>query len=361
MPRQAQPIALGQADRLELQRWVAAHGTPQQVAQRCHIILSAAEGQPDKTIAAGLQINFKTVALWRARFRSQGTDCLWEVAAGRGRKPHYSDEKIKAIINATLQTRPAGATHWRCRTLAEQQGVGKDTINRVWQSHQLKPHLQKTFKLSRDAKFLEKLTDVVGLYLNPPEKALVLCVDEKSQIQALDRTQPGLPLKKGRCGTMTQDYKRNGTTTLFAALEVAQGKVVGQCFARHRNREFLIFLRRLDQEFPGDIPLHLVLDNYGTHKAPKVIRWFARHPRYHLHFTPTSGSWVNQVERWFGKITEERIRRGSFENVRSLEKAIKEYLDHNNDNPKPFVWTADADLILGKIQRLCERTSNSGH
>jgi transposase len=224
MPRQAQPIALRQADRLELQRWVAAHGTPQQVAQRCHIILSAAEGQPDKTIAAGLQINFKTVALWRARFRSEGTDCLWEVAAGRGRKPHYSDEKIKAIINATLQTRPAGATHWSCRTLAEQQGVSKDTINRVWQSHQLKPHLQTTFKLSRDAKFLEKLTDVVGLYLNPPEKALVLCVDEKSQIQALDRTQPGLPLKKGRCGTMTHDYKRNGTTTLFAALEVAQGK-----------------------------------------------------------------------------------------------------------------------------------------
>jgi transposase len=196
MPRQAQPIALRQADRLELQRWVAAHGTPQQVAQRCHIILSAAEGQPDKTIAAGLQINFKTVALWRARFRSEGTDCLWEVAAGRGRKPHYSDEKIKAIINATLQTRPAGATHWSCRTLAEQQGVSKDTINRVWQSHPLKPHLQKTFKLSRDAKFLEKLTDGVGLYLNPPEKALVLCVDEKSQIQALDRTQPGLPLKK---------------------------------------------------------------------------------------------------------------------------------------------------------------------
>ena len=229
MPRQAQPIALRQADRLELQRWVAAHGTPQQVAQRCQIILSAAEGQQDKTIAAGLQINFKTVALWRARFRSQGTDCLWEVAAGRGRKPHYSDEKIKAIIDATLQTRPAGATPWSCRTLAEQQGVSKDTINRVWQSHQLKPHLQKTFKLSRDAKFLEKLTDVVGLYLNPPEKALVLCVDEKSQIQALDRTQPGLPLKKGRCGTMTHDYKRNGTTTLFAALEVAQGKVVGQC------------------------------------------------------------------------------------------------------------------------------------
>ena len=323
MPRPAQPIALRQADRLELQRWVAAHGTPQQVAQRCHIILSAAEGQQDKTIAASLQINFKTVALWRARFRSEGTDCLWEVAAGRGRKPHYSDEKIKAIINATLQTRPAGATHWSCRTLAEQQGVSKDTINRVWQSHQLKPHLQKTFKLSRDAKFLEKLTDVVGLYLNPPEKALVLCVDEKSQIQALDRTQPGLPLKKGRCGTMTHDYKRNGTTTLFAALEVAQGKVVGQCFARHRNREFLKFLRRLDQEFPGDIPLHLVMDNYGTHKHPNVQAWLKKHPRFLPHYVPTSSSWLNLVERWFSELTSKRIRRGTFLNVPTSSRLLK--------------------------------------
>jgi transposase len=355
MPRQAQPIALRQADRVELQRWVAAHGTPQQVAQRCQIILSAAEGQPDKTIAAGLQINFKTVALWRARFRSQGTDGLWEVAAGRGRKPHYSDEKIKAIINATLQTRPAGATHWSCRTLAEQQGVSKDTINRVWQSHQLKPHLQKTFKLSRDAKFLEKLTDVVGLYLNPPEKALVLCVDEKSQIQALDRTQPGLPLKKGRCGTMTHDYKRNGTTTLFAALEVAQGKVVGQCFARHRNREFLKFLRRLDQEFPGDIPLHLVMDNYGTHKHPKVQAWLKKHPRFLPHYVPTSSSWLNLVERWFSELTSKRIRRGTFLNVPELITAIEEFMDTWNRNPKPFVWTATVDSIVEKLQR-CRQT-----
>jgi transposase len=355
MPRQAQPIALRQADRLELQRWVAAHGTPQQVAQRCHIILSAAQGQQDKTIAAGLHINFKTVALWRARFHSEGTDCLWEVAAGRGRKPHYSDEKIKAIINATLQTRPAGATHWSCRTLAEQQGVSKDTINRVWQSHQLKPHLQKTFKLSRDAKFLEKLTDVVGLYLNPPEKALVLCVDEKSQIQALDRTQPGLPLKKGRCGTMTHDYKRNGTTTLFAALELAQGKVVGQCFARHRNREFLKFLRRLDQEFPGDIPLHLVMDNYGTHKHPNVQAWLKKHPRFLPHYVPTSSSWLNLVERWFSELTSKRIRRGTFLNVPDLITAIEEFMDTWNRNPKPFVWTATVDSIVEKLQR-CRQT-----
>lgn len=355
MPRQAQPISLGQADRLELQRWVAAHSTPQPVAQRCQIILSAAEGEPDKTIAADLQINFKTVALWRGRFRSEGSDCLWEVAAGRGRKPNYSDEKIKAIISATLQTRPAGATHWSCRTLAEQQGVGKDTINRVWQSHGLKPHLQKTFKLSRDVKFLEKLTDVVGLYLNPPEKALVLCVDEKSQIQALDRTQPGLPLKKGRCGTMTHDYKRNGTTTLLAALEVAQGKVVGQCFARHRNREFLKFLRRLDQEFPGHLPLHLVMDNYGTHKHPNVRAWLKKHPRFIPHFVPTSSSWLNLVERWFCELTSKRIRRGTFVNVPELIAAIEEFLDTWNRNPKPFVWTATVDSIVEKLQR-CRQT-----
>ena len=356
MPRQAQPITLKQEDRLELQRRVTAHGTPQQVAQRCQIILSAAEGQQDKTIAAGLQINFKTVALWRARFRSEGTDCLWEVAAaGRGRKPHYSDEKIKAIISATLQTRPAGATHWSCRTLAEQQGISKDTIHRVWQSHQLKPHLQKTFKLSRDGKFLDKLTDVVGLYLNPPEKALVLRVDEKSQIQALDRTQLGLPPKNGRCGTMTHDYKRNGTTTLFAALELAQGKVVRQCFARHRNREFLQFLRRLDQEFPGDIPLHLVMDNYGTHKHPKVKAWLKKHPRFLPHFVPTSSRWLNLVQRWFGELTSKRIRRGTFLNVPELITAIEEFMDTWNRNPKPFVWTATVDSIVEKLRR-CRQT-----
>jgi transposase len=355
MPRQAQPIALLEPDRLELQRWVAAHHTPQQVAQRCHIILSAAEGEQDKRIAADLAINFKTVAFWRARFREEGIDCLWEVAAGRGRKPHYSRNKIKAIIDATLQTRPEGATHWSCRSLAEQQGVSKDTVNRVWQSHQLKPHLHKTFKLSRDAKFLEKLTDVVGLYLNPPEKALVLCVDEKSQIQALDRTQPGLPLKKGRCGTMTHDYKRNGTTTLFAALEVAQGKVVGQCFTRHRNQEFLKFLRRLDQEFPGAVRLHLVMDNYGTHKHPNVQAWLKKHPRFVTHFVPTSSSWLNLVERWFGELTRKRIRRGVFLSVPDLIAAIEEFMASWNNNPKPFVWKATVQSIVEKLQR-CRQT-----
>jgi transposase len=355
MPRQAQPVALLETDRLELQRWVAAHHTPQQVAQRCHIILSAAEGEQDKRIAADLAINFKTVAFWRGRFREEGIDCLWEVAAGRGRKPHYSRKKIKAIIDATLQSRPEGATHWSCRSLAEQQGVSKDTVNRVWQSHRLKPHLHKTFKLSRDAKFLEKLTDVVGLYLNPPEKALVLCVDEKSQIQALDRTQPGLPLKKGRCGTMTHDYKRNGTTTLFAALEVAQGKVVGQCFTRHRNQEFLKFLRRLDQEFPGAMRLHLVMDNYGTHKHPNVQAWLKKHPRFVTHFVPTSSSWLNLVERWFGELTSKRIRRGVFLSVPDLIAAIEEFMASWNNNPKPFVWKATVQSIVEKLQR-CRQT-----
>jgi transposase len=346
------------SDRLELERWVSAHGTPQQVAQRCQIILSAAQGKQDKAIAAQLEINFKTVAFWRGRFRNEGVDSLWEVAAGRGRKPHYPAEKIKAIIDTTLQTRPVGATHWSCRSLAEQQGVSKDTINRVWQSHQLKPHLHKTFKLSRDARFLEKLTDVVGLYLNPPEKALVLCVDEKSQIQALDRSQPGLPLKRGRCGTMTHDYKRNGVTTLFAALEVAQGKVLGQCFARHRNQEFLRFLRRLDQEFPGDTPLHLVMDNYGTHKHPNVQVWLKKHSRFVPHFVPTSSSWLNLVERWFGELTSKRIRRGTFLSVPDLVAAIEEFLDSWNSNPKPFVWTATVDSIVEKLQR-CRHTLES--
>jgi transposase len=239
--------------------------------------------------------------------------------------------------------------------MADQQGVSKSTINRVWQSHGLQPHRTKQFKLSRDPKFLEKLTDVVGLYLNPPEKALVLCVDEKSQIQALDRTQPGLPMKKGRCGTMTHDYKRNGTTTLFAALEVAQGKVIGQCYARHRHQEFLKFLRCLDAEFPAGIKLHVVMDNYGTHKHPKVQRWLQRHPRFVPHFIPTSSSWLNLVERWFGELTGKRIRRGGFISVDDLIASIDDYLGSWNENPKPFIWTATVESITIKLSR-CKQT-----
>jgi len=348
-------VTLSEFDRHELEHWVRAHRTPQQVAQRCRIVLAAANGQQDKAIAKLLQINYKTVSLWRQRFCYEGQDCLWEVAAGRGRKPQLPAAKIDKIINATLQTRPKAATHWSCRTMAEKQGVSKATISRIWQSHNIQPHRTKGFKLSRDPRFLEKLTDVVGLYLNPPEKALVLCVDEKSQIQALDRTQPGLPLKKGRCGTMTHDYKRNGTTTLFAALELAQGKVIGQCYARHRHQEFLKFLKRLDAEFPIEMKLHLVMDNYGTHKHPIVQSWLRRHPRFVPHFVPTSSSWLNLVERWFGELTGKRIRRGVFMSVDDLIAAIEKYVAVWNTNPKPFVWTATVESIMGKLAR-CKQT-----
>lgn len=355
MSRRAKVVPITEPDRHELERWVSAHRTPQQVAQRCRIILAAAKGQRDKDIAKGMEINSKTVALWRQRFCREGPDCLWEVAAGRGRKPRFTAGKIEEIINATLQTRPAGATHWSCRTMAEAHGVSKATINRIWQSHGLQPHRIKPFKLSRDPRFLEKLTDVVGLYLNPPEKALVLCVDEKSQIQALDRTQPGLPLKRGRCGTMTHDYKRNGTTTLFAALELAQGKVIGECFARHRHQEFLKFLKRLDAEFPAEMKLHLVMDNYGTHKHPRVQSWLQRHPRFIPHFVPTSSSWLNLIERWFGELTGKRIRRGVFVSVADLVAAIEEFLVAWNKKPKPFIWTATVDSIMKKLAR-CKQT-----
>jgi transposase len=355
MPKHAIEVTIEESDRQELERWVSAHRTPQQVAQRCRIILAAAKGRQDKDIAQSMEINPKTVALWRQRFFKEGPDCLWEVAAGRGRKPQFSADKVEKIIHATLQSRPVGATHWSCRTMAEEQGVSKATISRIWQSHGLKPHRTKAFKLSRDPKFLEKLTDVVGLYLNPPDKALVLCVDEKSQIQALDRTQPGLPLKKGRCGTMTHDYKRHGTTTLFAALEVAQGKVVGQCFARHRHQEFLKFLKRLDAEFPVEMKLHLVMDNYGTHKHPRVQSWLQRHPRFVPHFVPTSSSWLNLVERWFGELTGKRIRRGVFFSVDALVAAIEEYLAAWNRKPKPFIWTATVDSIIEKLAH-CKQT-----
>lgn len=355
MPRSCPPLPLTEANQRQLREWLAAFGTPQQVALRSRIVLAAADGEPDGAIADHLAVNRKTVTLWRARFAEQGLESLWEIAPGRGRKAVYGPAKIQEIIDATLQTKPKGMTQWSCRALAERQGVSKSTINNIWQSHNLKPHRTKTFKLSRDPKFLAKLTDVVGLYLNPPQQAIVLCVDEKSQIQALDRTQPGLPLKKGRCGTMTHDYKRNGTTTLFAALELLQGKVIGQCYERHRHQEFLKFLRRLDQEFPGEIALHLVIDNYGTHTHEKVRAWLKRHPRFIMHFVPTSSSWLNLVERWFAELTSKRIRRGSFFSVEDLENAIAEFLAAWNDAPKPFVWTATVDSIMEKLSR-CRQT-----
>jgi transposase/transcriptional regulator with XRE-family HTH domain len=347
--------SLSDGDKQQLQQWVSAFGTPQQVVLRCRIVLAAASGQSDNAIAGELAVNRHTVRLWRQRLAEQGLQSLWEIAPGRGRKSSYGPEKIQEIIDITLQSKPKGQTQWSCRLLAQRLGVSKSTVNNVWRSHNLKPHRVKTFQLSRDPHFLEKLTDVVGLYLNPPEQAIVLCVDEKSQIQALDRTQPGLPMKKGRCGTLTHDYKRNGTTTLFAALELLQGKVVGECYQRHRHQEFLKFLRRLDEEFPEPIPLHLVMDNYGTHQKQEVRSWLKKHPRFVLHFVPTSSSWLNLVERWFGELSRRRIRRGAFFSVEDLKQAIREFLDAWNENPKPFVWTATVESIMEKLSR-CRQT-----
>lgn len=355
MPRSTPIVTLSSDERTRIEELVAAHGTPQQVALRCRIVLAAAEGESDLAIASALNVNRHTATLWRRRYTEEGLKSLWEIAPGRGRKPVYGAEKVKTVVDATLQTKPKGMTHWSCRVMAANQGISKSTVSNIWRSHNIRPHRVKSFKLSRDPKFLEKLIDVIGLYLNPPQQAIVLCVDEKSQIQALDRTQPGLPLKKGRCGTMTHDYKRNGTTTLFAGMELLQGKVIGQCYKRHRHQEFLRFLRRLDQEFPSDVPLHLVIDNYGTHKHPEVGNWFRRHPRFVIHFVPTSCSWLNLIERWFRELTTKRIRRDSFPSVPDLIAAINEFLEAWNDQPRPFVWTATVESILEKLSG-CRQT-----
>src|SRR5438128_10572016 len=355
MARRTPALNLDAHDQQQIQQWLAAQGTPQPVALRGRIVLAAGEGQSDSAIAERFEVNRKTVSLWRRRFAQQGAGSLWEIAPGRGRKPVYGADQIKALVDATLPTKRKRMTQSSCRLMAKHQGVSKSTVNTVWRSHNLKPHRVKTFKLSRDPRFLEKLTDVVGLYLNPPQQAIILCVDERSQIQALDRTQPGLPLKKGRCGTMTHDYKRNGTTTLFAALETLQGKVIGQCYQRHRHQEFLKFLRTLDQEFPGKVPLHLIMDNYGTHKHEKVRAWLKRHPRFVLHFVPTSSSWLNLVERWFGEMDNKAIRRGIFRSVDELKSSIDAFLKAWNEDPKPFVWTATVESITDKLSR-CRQT-----
>ena len=351
MPRASSVLSLSAEDQRQLVQWATAHSTPQQVALRCRLVLAAASGTPDLEIASIHGVNRHTAALWRGRVLVEGIGAVWEIQAGRGRKPKYDLQRRDAIIEATVESKPKGMTHWSCRRMAEAHGVSKNTVNRLWQLHNLKPHLTQTFKLSRDRKFIEKLTDVVGLYLNPPQKAIVLCLDEKSQIQALDRTQPGLPMKKGRCGTMTHDYKRNGTTTLFAALSLLDGKVIGQCHSRHRHQEFLKFLRQLDREFPGKQELHLVLDNYGTHKTPEVQAWLKKHKRFVPHFIPTSSSWPNLVERWFGELTQKAVRRGAFVSVPELVQAIEAFLAAWNEDPKPFVWTAKLEGILQKIER----------
>jgi transposase len=355
MPRPTRVLAVSEDQQKQIEQWLAALGTPQQVALRGRIVIAAGDGKPEAAIAAEMKVNRKTVRLWCERFVARGLPGLWEVAPGRGRKATYGAEKIQAVIDATLQSKPKGMTHWSCRLMAANQGLSKSTVSNLWRSHNIKPHRTKTFKLSRDPKFLQKLTDVVGLYLNPPDQAIVLCVDEKSQIQALNRTQPGLPLKKGRCGTMTHDYKRNGTTTLFAALDLLQGRVIGDCHSRHRHQEFLKFLRRIDREFSGTSPLHLVIDNYGTHSTVEIKAWLNKHPRFVMHYVPTSCSWLNLIERWFAELTNKRIRRDSFLGVDDLTAAIEEFLSAWNQNPRPFVWTATVDSILAKLAR-CRQT-----
>jgi transposase len=349
------------ADREKLELLARRPKTAQRVAIRSKIVLRSGEGLSNQEIARRLGVTGATVGKWRERYRMHGMEGLSDdPRPGTPRK--ITDAKVEEAVTQTLEGLPTAATHWSTRSLAEKVGLSQSAVVRIWHSFGLQPHRTETFKLSTDPYLVEKVRDIVGLYLNPPEHAIVLCVDEKSQVQALDRSQPILPLRPGLPEQRTNDYERHGTTSLFAALDIATGKVIGKCHRRHRQQEFLKFMEQVEAALPTEAgEVHLVLDNYGTHKTPKVIRWFARHPRYHLHFTPTSGSWVNQIERWFADITDKRIRRGSFDSVRSLEAAIEEYLKANNANPKPFVWTADADLILGKIQRLCERISNSGH
>jgi len=334
-----------------VEAWARGRSIPLRLVQRARIIRMAADGMQNKDIARELDISRPTVQLWRQRFLAFRLAGIEKDAPRPGRIPEIPEKKVQAVVEATLHTKPPNATHWSSRSMAKAQGLSDATIRRIWKQHNLKPHLLKTFKVSRDKHFVEKLYDVVGLYLNPPDKSLVLCVDEKSQIQALDRTQPGLPMKKGRCGTMTHDYKRNGTTTLFAALSMLDGTIIGDCLPRHRHQEFIRFLKKIDAETPTGLDLHLIVDNYGTHKHPRVKRWLKRHPRFHLHFIPTSSSWLNMVERWFREITDKRIRRGTFRNVPALVETIKSYIDNHNQNPQVFVWTAPVAQILSKVAK----------
>lgn len=351
MWKPADALMMKEEQRSTLEAWVRARKTPQRVVSRALICLLAREGVSHNAIAKKLQISRPTVILWTKRFRQQGPSGLAKDAPHGISSRRLAAEKVQAIVEATLHTTPKDATHWSTRTMAKTQGVSHATVQRIWIAHGLKPHRLKTFKLSKDKRFVEKLTDVVGVYLNPPDKAVVLCVDEKTQVQALDRTQPGLPMKKGRCGAMTHDYKRNGTTCLFAALNVLEGKVIGSCYPRHRNTEFLRFLRKINREIPKGLDIHLILDNYGTHNHPNVKAWLEKHPRFILHFTPTGSSWLNLVERWFGEITRKRIRRGVFRSVPELVAAMEEYIRCNNEDPKPFVWTKRAEEIIKKVNR----------
>jgi transposase len=349
--RPAAALELSDGQRLMLEKLSRSQTAPQRQVARAKALLMAADGVANEHIAESVGVSPTTVRAWRGRFAVEGVAKLGRVRTGRGPKPSIRSEHVEQIVHDTLHCKPSGETHWSTRSMARHAGVSRSTVQRIWRARGLKPHLVDTFKVSTDPEFEDKLTDVVGLYLNPPENAIVLCMDEKSQVQALERSQPSLPMKPGRAGTMTHDYGRHGTTTLFAALNVLTGVVIGQCLPRHRHTEFLKFLRTIDRQVPKGLAVHLILDNYATHKHADVQAWLHRHKRFHLHFTPTSSSWLNLVERWFRDLTDKALRRGSFNSVPELIAAIEEYLNAHNEDPKPFVWTATAESILEKVRR----------
>lgn len=349
--RIARAIVLTANERVTLTKWARGRSTAARLVQRAKIILAAADAKRNDEIASEVGCTRRTVGTWRNRFAEHRLTGIEKDAPRGGRTASVRAAKEAEIIAKTTQGPPAGATHWSVRTMAAAVEVSRSTVQRVWRDNGLKPHLVKTFKVSNDPRFAEKLVDVVGLYLNPPAHALVLSCDEKSQIQALDRTQKSLPLFPGRLKTMTHDYKRNGTTTLFAAIELAEGRIIAECMPRHRHQEWLRFLKKIDTETPAELDLHLIVDNYATHKHPKVQLWLKRHKRFHVHFIPTSSSWLNVIERWFRDITDQRIRRGAFRSVAELEAAIQDYINHHNAGPKSFVWTAKAQTILEKVRR----------
>lgn len=353
-------LELSPLEKDQLHELARSRSYPFSIVQRAQIVLACAEGETDRAVAARFNVTGMTVGKWRRRFAEQGIDGLHD-ASRPGRPREVSDEQVMALINKTLQETPEDATHWSTRRMALATGVSHSTVQRVWSTFGIQPHRQRHFKISNDPYFAEKVRDVVGLYLNPPDKALVLCVDEKSQVQALDRTQPMLPMGLGYVEGVTHDYVRHGTTTLFAALDVATGEVMAQCHNRHRHQEFLRFLRHIERNVPAGLDVHLILDNYATHKHPKVRIWLAERPHFHVHFTPTYASWLNQVERWFAHISERAIRRGSFKSVKDLVARIDDFVDQHNRKCAPFTWYATAESILERIERLCKRISVTEH
>ena len=354
------PLTLTPEEREVLERWARRPKTAQALAQRARLVLTCAEGRPNTAVAVALRVSQPTVGKWRRQFLAKRLNGLLdEPRPGAPRR--ITDAAVEQVLTRTLESTPRAATHWSTRSLARGCGLSQSTVSRIWRAFALQPHRTETFKLSTDPLFIEKVRDIVGLYLHPPDRALVLCVDEKAQIQALDRSQPLLPMRPGQVERRTHDYVRHGTTSLFAALDVQTGRVVGECHRRHRTIEFRKFLDTIDDAVPADLDVHLILDNYGTHKTPTIHRWLAKRPRYHLHFTPTGASWINLVERCFATLTAKQLRRGVHHSTRELEAAIRRYLALYNEAPKPFVWTKTADDILASVARLCKRISDSGH